>query len=153
MRKIIELKIEWDKSPKKISVNDMYLNNKWKWKWRILHPLAKAYKNYLVQEIKQKMTRTKTELFNWMIYYEIALELWVSSKRKNKIEKWLNVKDVDWLIKLPQDAFTWYLIHDDDQVATFLPHPTKFFVWEWFKLQLKVYEFNLEDFQKKLELD
>jgi len=153
MKKIIEFEVIWDKSPKKISINDMYLNNKRSWKWRILHPLAKAYKNYIIQELKQKMIRDKVKKTNKLIYYEVYLELWVSSKWKNKIESELRIKDVDWLIKLPQDAFTWFLIEDDDQVMTFLSVPTKFFVWEWFKLMIKVYEWDWKKFKKKLEPD
>jgi len=154
MKKIFEIEIKSDKTPKSISVNSMYLNKKksWRGRGRTLAPWARAYKNYIQQEIKEKCIR------EWIImnkedllYLEIDLTLWVNNKWKNKIETWKRILDTDWLIKLPQDCLTWYIYKDDDQVMTPFVYPTNFYVWQWFNLKLKVFKWNEKEFNKKKE--
>ena len=156
MKKIFAITIKWDKSPKCIWVNDMYLNSKWKSsKWRTLAPWARSYKNYLRQEFNQKVIREKFEQVDdtVRIFYEIDLKYWLYSenkwvitKRINKIKNKLSIRDADWLIKLPQDVMSWIIYKDDDQVLTFDPAPIEFFIWEWFELKIVVYEWNEDDY-------
>ena len=156
MKKLMEFHIKWDKSPKKIWVNDMYFNSKKAtWKWRILTPSARAYKNYVRQEIQQKMIRDWIKKLDndVRVFYEIDLKYWLNSldewvmtRWKNKLEKNLSIRDLDWMIKLPQDTMSKMIFEDDDQVLSFDASPIHFFLWEWFELDIYVYEFNLEDY-------
>lgn len=149
MKKLLEIEISSKKEQKSISVNSMYLNSRWVWKWRTLAPWARAYKNYLHQEIKEIVKLNKFEILkDTLVFFEIDLRLWVSKRWRNKIESWKKPMDTDWLIKIPQDAMTELVYEDDDQVVTFDSGPVDFYVWKWFELFITVYEWNEKDYYR-----
>lgn len=146
MKKLIEIFIEFETTPKKIWVNDWYLNRNWSWKrWRMLHPEAIAYKNKIIESIletKIKSWYDRDFLFeneNWF-FYEIDIEI-----------KWTKIKDIDWPVKFIQDCMNWTLIKDDSKISTFDISPIIFSKWKWMNIHIILYEFNEEHYFKARE--
>lgn len=138
MKKLIELNIGFEITPKRIWVNDWYLNRNsktWK-KWRMLHPEAVAYKNKIIEvmlETKMKLWYDLDFLFEsetWF-FYEIDLVI-----------RWTKIKDIDWPIKFIQDCMNWTLIKDDSKIQTFDTSPIIFEKWKWMNIHIILYEFN-----------